>query len=299
MKSMGKKLIIGSIIIMATLLLVYKGPSLAKYVYSSIWNYKLESEAIYLTSDSLSPSVTKNVNNLWDGSVIYLNVKNSINDSVISNVEIEYTIECEVIGDAGAHVSCKVNGEESNVATDVLPVSKKCVNRTTDMTDVSSFDEAACLSGGYSWDLQSVSKEASFELISDNPEYEIKDLLVNITLKSKNPYKKVLSGVYTLHKANIQENEITIDYMNEEDILSINNSYEVEKCVSLKWNPQDLVIKNSRNSFNSYVVDSEGYIKEIKIALQPKKTINYDFYKLAKELENIVEAFVIEETTGC
>ena len=61
-----RSLILIILLIMSSLLLIY-GISSARYISTSVWDYYLEGEGIYFTSDFLDVTPVKTVNTLWDG----------------------------------------------------------------------------------------------------------------------------------------------------------------------------------------------------------------------------------------
>ena len=70
-----RKLII-CILILGFILMISYGVTYARYASNSIWNYYLESKGFYFTSETLE---NKRINNEWDGSKVYFDVRNSIN----------------------------------------------------------------------------------------------------------------------------------------------------------------------------------------------------------------------------
>ena len=67
-----RKYLIMIVIFLGTILLITNGFTLAKYVSNTVWNYYLNSQGFYLSSDQLGNNV-KNVNNVWDGTSIHFN----------------------------------------------------------------------------------------------------------------------------------------------------------------------------------------------------------------------------------
>ena len=67
------------------------GVTYARYASNSIWNYYLESKGFYFTSETLK---NKRVNNEWDGSRVYFDVRNSVNSYIATEYDIKYKITC-------------------------------------------------------------------------------------------------------------------------------------------------------------------------------------------------------------
>jgi hypothetical protein len=106
-------------------------------------------------------------------------------------------------------------------------VFKICSNTTNDGIDVSLFDETDCELGGYDWVDEVVINDLYFDVILTDINYELEDVVVNITVTSTSPYSKTISGDFILHKPSMEEDNITMDYKNylDYDMLIISNSY--------------------------------------------------------------------------
>ena len=90
---MKKKLIIIGIILV-TIVLITGGFTFAKYTSKSIWNYYLESQGFYLSSDKLDSSPSKNVDNLWNGESVHFSLTNTLDNGVGTNFDINYKVTC-------------------------------------------------------------------------------------------------------------------------------------------------------------------------------------------------------------
>jgi hypothetical protein len=277
------------------------GFTFAKYVSDSVWNYYLKSKGFYFSSDYLGSNVVKNANNLWDGSSVHFNIKNNLNQTVITNYDIGYSIACTIQGDAASHTECHVNGTNSNTQDGVLPSLQACVNSTTDGIDVSSYTKEDCESGNYDWVNQISTKDLYFDVVLTDVGYELKDVIVNVTVTSTAPYRKTLIGDFTLHKSTMEEDKLIMNYNNYSNYgrLIISNSYSNAKCVSVTWDTNKLLINADSTEFSSYEVDSNNYINKIKFNIGAKANLSYIFYKKDFNATYNVTDFSIEESSGC
>jgi hypothetical protein len=300
MKNIKRNILLISLIIVAIILCIY-GLTLARYVGNSVRDYYLKSKGFYFTSDYLSSNTVKNVNNLWTGENVYFNIKNSLNDVVVTDYDINYTVTCTIEGDASNYTECRINGEEINTLDGVLSTFETCVNNKGDGIDVSSFNKTDCELEGYEWVNEPSIKEFYFNVILLDPDYELKDVTVNVTATSNSPYRKTLSGDFILHKISEEEKGVTIDYKNYEnyDSLIISNSYPIEKCVKVSWDASKLVIDADKSEFSSFEVDENGYINEIKLNIGAKKSKNYIFYRRNFNIKYDTSEFLLLEDSGC
>ncbi len=289
------------LLVFISILLVFYGVTYAKYIYKSVWDYYLKTVGFYFNSDNLDVETVKNVNNLWDGGSVKFNIRNNLNQKVITDYDINYNIVCTVMGDAALYSTCHLNGTSSNSFEGTLPSVKVCINNTTNGIEVSEYDEETCISNDYSWESQISMQELYFDIVLTNQSYEISDIVVNITATSTAPYTKVLSGDFTLHKRNPDEESVILNYKNytNYDRLIISNSHLTNKCVKISWDSEKLMINENTSNFSAYNVDSNGYINEIIFNIEAKKSMSFMFYK--KDFDNTynVNEFTIQEISGC
>ena len=301
MKYKDKYMLLASmILIMIGIILFTSNSTLARYVSQSFWNYFIKSKDFYFTSDSLSQGITKNVDNLWTGESVPFNLKNSINDKVASNVDIEYEAVCTIAGEAESYTACRINGTESNTLTDVIESAQVCVNTKFDSVDVTEFDEEECEAGGYDYRYIPVLKDLYFDIVLTESNHEIKDVVVNVTVTSSSPYVRELKGMFTLHKSDLKEDEFTMNFKNYTNYseLIISNSYLTDKCVELSWNSDNLAVF-SDSSVISKSYDLNGYINKIKFIIKGKGSISYMF--ISRDFETVYDSdsFAITEAEGC
>ena len=298
----GKKYIILTILLLciASVIIFSSNKSIARYVSNSFWNYFVKSKDFYFTSSSLSEVVSKNVDNLWTGESVKFIVRNGVNDKVVSNTNIEYSATCSVVGEAESYAACKMNGTNTDTFADTLTSSQVCSNTTGDGKNVSSYNEETCLAEGYDYVYIPVEKELYFDIVLTDNTKEIKDVVVNVLVASTTPYKKELKGVFTLHKSELNDDEIIMNYKNYSDYgkLTITSSYSVNKCMELSWNSDNLSI-NSNSNILSKSYDLNGYINKVVFLMNPKSNMSYIFN--SRDLETIYnsDSFTISESSAC
>lgn len=272
-----------------------------KYVSNSIWNYYLESNGFYLSSENLGDTTLKNVNNLWNGNSVFFNIKNSLNSSVATGYDINYTATCTIEGEAASKTKCNLNGSDLNTVDGVLTSIQNCENNSTDGIDVSNYNKETCELNGYKWKNEMVENKLFFDIILTDPEYSLIDLVVNINLTSNSPYRKTLNGKFILHKSDIMSEKISMNYKNytNYDRLVVTNSFDSKKCVKITWDSNKLIIGEDINNFSSYKNDSNGYVNEIIFNINGKDSRSLMFYKKIFSQNYNVEEFSLEETSGC
>ncbi len=268
------------------------GFTFAKYASTSVWDYYLKSRGFYFSSDYLGSNTINNYNTLWDGGSVHFNIKNNLNESVITDYDIDYRVTCMVEGDAATYTECHINGTSTHTQDGVLSSFQVCVNNSDDGIDASLLNKTNCELGGYDWTNQIAVKDLYFDVVLIDQQYELTDVVVNVTATSTAPYSKALRGNFTLHKSNAEEGEISLNYKNYSnyDRLIISNSYQNSKCVRVAWDSTKLIINEDGNSFNHFEVDESGYINAIVFPIATKDSVNYVFYsKSFDEIYNSTE----------
>lgn len=290
-----KQIILILIILIVIVGIIFLTKTYSKYTSNSVWNYYLQSRGFYFASDNLGTESVKNVNKLWDGGNVIFNVKNNLNKTVITNYDINYSVTCEVVGKDKEKASCYINGTNTNTVNDTLYAKKMCINNTNDQVDVSKYKENECVSP-YIYDYVPIVNEMYFNIIPLNENYEINDIDVILTVTSTNPYYKVLTGEFNLHK-NLIENSINTIYSNYSnyDQLIISNKSLIDKCVSITWNDNNLHIDNTKLENAYYTSSMYGYINNIKVNIPKKTSLNYIFYKMNNDIYNINDFTILEQ----
>ena len=268
--------------------------SLARYSSSSVWNYYLESHGFYFSSDFLGNG-NNNVDTLWDGNSVHFNIKNSSNGSLITDYDIRYNVSCEVLDNIPA--TCKLNGTNNSYYTGVLSSNSRCIN-DVDETDVSSFNKTECEIKGYSFENLAVNQDIYFDIVPDEG-YELNNVQVLVTVNSTNPYKKSISGVFSLFKNSRDLGSISklindgVDY----DDLIITNSFDTRKCVNVKFDSSKRIVDYD-DSMSNTSVDASGYIKEFNISINGLSSKKIKFFNKDFSYNYSVDDFIVTEI-GC
>lgn len=286
MKKSTKYLILGVVVLGGILLFTY-GFSFARYVSNSIWNHYLQAKGFYFESDTLNDTV---VNNIWDGSSIYFDVKNNLNELVATEYDITYQVTCNII-ESDVSSNCYINGTNSNTYTGTLSSDFSCINETDDGVIVTDLDQNTCQMQGYRYVAVPAIRELYFDITGD-----VTDVKANITVTSISPYSKTLSSDFILHKDQSSPGDVLMNYnrLNNHNRLVITNSYNEDKCVTISWDASKLRIDEDITTFNSYQTDSDGYINQITVTIDKKNSLSYIFYEVA---EASVDDFSITEST--
>lgn len=254
------------------LMVVYFGTTYAKYVYKEAHNYYLQSKGFYFTSDYLDVNTKQTVNNYWDGSSVYFNIKNNINESIVTDYDINYKVKCTT---NNANATCNLNGSGKNEIDGVLKLDAVCENNTSDGVDTSTFTYEECSSNGYTWNNKVVSEEMYFDIVGD----DISRVNVNLEISSISPYKKTLVGKFILNKVKTTT-DIDIKYKDysEYGILNLRNNSNTTRCVVVSFDPNNLLV-NEYNTAKSYTKNSDNYIDSLTISINSSSSANYKFYK--------------------
>ena len=288
-----KKVLI--IIILLILCFSSQISSFARYSSNYVWNYYLESHGFYLTSDSLGLD-KKNINTLWDGGSISFDIKNYSNNNLITDYDIRLDVECEVLDDDP--YICKVNGTQKSKQSVVLSSNARCINDIDD-TDVTSLGKADCELGGYEWRYLAVDQDYSF-LVESRDGSEINNARVKITVKSTSPYKKTLTGIFSLIRNGRETGEVskTINNRDLYDELVITNSHNTRRCVLVTFDSTKRIVNYSPEMIDA-TIDENNYIDSFKVGINGKSNKMFRFYDKDYSSNYNQDDFVITESTGC
>ena len=270
--------------------------SYARYSSSSVWNYYLESHGFYFDSDFLGNNV-RNVDTLWDGSSVHFSIRNNSNDSLITDYDIRYSVSCEVLNDVPA--TCKLNGTNNSYFTGVLSSNSRCINDIeNDDTDVSSFNKTECELKGYSFENLAVDQDLYFDVVP-NQGYELNNVEVLVTVSSTSPYRKSISGTFSLFKNSRDLGSISkvINDNVDFDDLIITNSYDTRKCINVKFDSSKRIV-DYNDSMSNTLLDSLGYIKEFNISIDGMSNKKIKFFNKDFSYNYSVDDFIVTET-GC
>lgn len=262
--------------------------TLARYSSSNVWNYYLESQGFYFSSDNLSNDQV-NVDTFWDGSSVHFNLKNFSNNNLITSKDISYQVSCDVID---SDIPCTLNGTESSTVNGVLSKSSRCVNEI-DQIDVSSMNKTECEVAGYTWENISVTNDLYFDIDSD----EITDVSVLITVNSTSPFRKTMSGIFNLSKSDVVTGNIdySVNHYDSFDELIISNSYDTGKCVSVSFDSSKRVV-DLTSDMNILSSDNNGYVNSFSFGVGSMSNEKIIFYnKTGLDFNDIV----VGETDEC
>ena len=262
--------------------------TLARYSSSNVWNYYLESQGFYFSSDNLSNDQV-NVDTFWDGSSVHFNLKNFSNNNLITSKDISYQVSCDVID---SDIPCTLNGTESSTVNGVLSKSSRCVNEI-DQIDVSSMNKTECEVAGYTWENISVTNDLYFDIDSD----EITDVSVLITVNSTSPFRKTMTGVFNLSKSEVVTGNIdyNVNHYDSFDELIISNSYDTGKCISVSFDSSKRIV-DITNDMNIISSDNNGYVNSFSFGVGSMSNDKIVFYnKTGLDFNDIV----VSETDEC
>lgn len=273
--------------------------SYAKYISNHAWNYYLGTKGFYFSSEQLGDNTVININNNWIYESTHFTLKNSQNDYLISDYDIEYTVKCTIQNDASNYSKCTLNGTNSNTYSGVISSSSICINNINEL-DVKSYSQEECISKGYEWQIQENYKDLYFDIVKTgekNPDYV--SVLIEVT--STSPYSKTLLGEFNLSSAEIQESGLKVNYQEFDNYsrVIVTNSYDENKCVKLNWNSSNLRIDETNNHILSYQYDSNNTINEINFNINKKDSISYIFYKTNFNKKYDSQEFNLIESNNC
>jgi hypothetical protein len=287
---MKKKYKIVLIVVLVGLGFSFFLTTLARYSSSNVWNYYLESQGFYFSSDNLSNNQV-NVDTFWDGSSVHFNLKNFSNNDLISDKDITYQVSCEVIdGDE----TCTLNGTNNNSVNGVLSKSSRCVNDIDDV-DVTLMNKTECEVAGYTWEKSLVTNDLYFDVSSES---EITDVSVRITVVSTSPFRKTMTGVFNLNKSSVVAGNIDyrVNHYDNLDELIISNSYDTGKCISVSFDSSKRII-DLTNDMTVLTSDLNGYVNSFSYGLGSKSNAKFVFYSKDGLLN--FNDIVVSETNEC
>ena len=284
MKKRTKYMLLLVIVLSLVSILTY-GYSYAKYGSNHAWNYYLGTKGFYFSSEQLGINKITNVNNNWNLESTYFTLKNSENNFLVSDYDIEYTVKCTIQNDASNYSKCTLNGTDSNTFSGIISSSSICKNKI-DETDVKSYTIERCESDGYEWNIQENYKDLYFDVVKTGEQaLDYVSVLIEVTTTS--PYSKTLQGEFNLSSIEMQESGLKVSYKEFDNYsrVIISNSYDENKCVKLNWNSENLRIDEINNQISSYQYGNNGYINEINFNINKKDSISYIFYKTEEDYD--------------
>ena len=278
MKKRTKTLLLAVILLSLVSVITYNY-SMAKYVSNSLWNYYLSTKGFYFSSEQLGTDKITNINNNWANDSTTFRIKNSENEFLITDYDIEYTAKCTIQNEAKEYSRCTLNDTDSDTFTGVLSNSSKCINNI-DEQDVSDYTQEQCETNGYEWKVQENLKDLHFDIIKTS-DHDITYASVLIEVTTTAPYTKTLVGEFNLSSSEIQESGLKLNYKEFDNYsrVIITNSYDENKCAKLSWNQDNLRIDKTSENIVSFKQDENNNINEIIFRIDKKNSISYLFYK--------------------
>lgn len=287
------------VLFLSLISLLTTGYSFAKYVSNHAWNYYLGTKGFYFSSEQLGIEKVTNVNNNWSFEKTHFTIKNSENDFLVSDFDIEYTVKCTIQNEASDYSKCTINGSDSNTFEGIMSSSSICQNNI-DKLDVSSYNKEQCELNGYEWNIQENYKDLYFDIIKTGEEnLDYVSVLIEVT--STSPYSKTLLGEFNLSNGRIQESGLKINYKEFDNYsrVIISNSYDEEKCVKLNWNSENLRLDETSGQISSYKYDDNNNINEINFNINKRESISYIFYKTNFTKSYDYQEFNLIESNNC
>ena len=281
---MKKKIIILiSVLILICLGVTIYSKTYSKYTSSSVWNYYLKSQNFYFESDdlALTPKIHNDTN--WTGDAITFNLKNSKNSSLITDVDINYEVECNVIDNP--NLVCKINDQDKFIGT--MSSYKTCVNNTGDGVDTSAYSKTDCELNGYSYDVIESKQDLSFEIIPLDGNYNFKDVKVSVVATSTAPYAKTISANYNLIKNDSKVGKIDHEYNSYDDYskLVVTNSFDEEKVIQINFDESTKRIDLNTEGIE-VLSENNNYVNSIKVRILPNKSKTIVFYDINDKIDN-------------
>lgn len=286
------------VIILSLISMITSGYSYAKYVSNQAWNYYLGTKGFYFSSEQLGTEKITNINNNWDFEKTEFTIKNSENDFLVSDFDIEYTVKCTIQNEVSNYSKCTINDTDSATFKGTISSSSICKNNIDEL-DVSTYSKEDCESSGYEWNIQKNYKDLYFNVIKTG-EGNLDYVSVLIEVTSTSPYSKTLLGEFNLSSGGIQESGLKIDYkeFNNYSRVIISNSYEENKCVKLNWNSENLRLDETSGQISSYQYDNNN-ISGISFNINKKDSISYVFYKTDFTKSYDYKDFNLIESNDC
>lgn len=287
------------ILLLSIVSIITYGYSFAKYVSNHAWNYYLGTKGFYFSSEQLGTNKITNINNNWNFESTEFTLKNSENDFLVSDYDIEYTVKCTIQNEASNYSKCTLNGTDSDTFNGIISSSSICKN-SIDELDVSTYTKEQCETNGYEWNIQENYKNLYFDIIKTGEEnLDYVSVLIEVT--STSPYSKTLTGEFNLSSGGIQESGLKLSYkeFNNYSRVIISNSYDEKKCVKLNWNSENLRIDETSGQISSYQYDDNNNINEIKFNINKKDSISYIFYKTDFSKVYDYQDFTLIESDNC
>lgn len=220
----------------------------AKYTDYKELNHYFESKELYISSENLSPQENKyNIINYYNFNDINLEITNSVNNNQITNYDINYNLECNVLDNEEKIYDCIIDNTESNKISDTLISNKQCIEDNT-------LTEEECLLQKYKYNLVKTFKNHKFKIITTNKEQTT--IKVELILNTISPYSKTLKAIYILNIGDDQNNNINISEVKDYNSFCeyiISNNYHTNKLIKLSIDTSKLIFDTTNDIYNSKI----------------------------------------------
>lgn len=263
-----KKRVVFILVFIVSIVLLYGIFSLvlfetsAKYTNYNEMNHYYKSNDLYISSDVLSLFSDKyKIINYYNYEDIELEIYNYIDDTKITSYDIEYKLECKVLGDASNYYDCAID-DGGNILEHSIISEGFCVE-----DNFLSLDE--CMMSNYNYELNKVKEIHKTKLIKkSNNNYN--KIEMEIVLNTTSPFKKELKAIYILNMLDKVHGKIDIEVLDYNYFCKyiLENNYDVNKLVKLRIDTDKLVYNKDDNVFLSdnveYITDQNDLLNSIK-----------------------------------
>jgi len=226
--------------------------STANYYIDNKYDYSFSSAGMYLSSDILTaePSSTVQILN-YDYSKIYFTVNNFESDTQISTKDINYTMNCGIIGEG---YSCYIDDTEWYLDNQTLHKSYNC--------SISGYTEAQCKNDPNATLTYNKVTNTHSVYVKKVSGSDLSSVTITITIGTSSPYHKIIGRSISLTFDNSRKGVI-IEKIGENDFqceyLITNNTDTNNLCFSARNNSY---IKFMDNNSNQLCLNINKYSKE-------------------------------------
>lgn len=291
----NKKKIILLTIVFCAIIVITVSLTFSKYIYNSVWGYYLQSRGFYFSSSDLDVNNKKNSILTWDGSDVRFEIKNSENDSLVSEYDISYNVSCEILDEEKEYLSCNLNNTGQSTYSGNLSSTSKCIDYNTEK-DVSNLIKSECELSGYTWKKEITTKEIYFNIDLTDETKSIDEVSVQVTVESTYPYKKALKGVFNLNLFEEEKGyELYYQDFDEYNEITILNKTNADSCFNISFSNAKNLYNNISNDSAEILTSENNVINKIKVKTTKEASSTFKFYKIKPEEIYSIEDFTIEE----
>jgi len=251
----------------------------AKYSNYQELNHYYSSNKLYISSNGLDKKNKYNVINYYNYELIDIEINNSLSSEQITNYDINYTLTCNVIGEAASNYQCLFDNKETNSIQTNLDSEYTCKEDST-------LNKEECLKQNYTVSYHEKNNLHKFKLSKlsantpDNSTVE-----VELILTTTSPFTQTLKGTYIFNITSEKTNEIELTKTYDTDNLceyEIINKYFNDKKVKVKFNTSSIIIDETSEVYQnklSQTTDTNNYIDSITINIKNNTSLKIRFYK--------------------